>query len=97
MSTIAAETRAPEAEDSERRAYNAAFWQLGFSWRWDAETYRELAKIPHEKERIRAYLERHQPHLLRAYNVEFLCEMIRARKADPAAANAFSVNSATRT
>jgi hypothetical protein len=97
MNAMAVKPGTPEAEDSERRAYNAAFWRLGFSWQWDADIYRELAKIPHEAERIRAYLERHQPHLLRAYDVEFLCEMIRARKADPAAANAFSVNSATRT
>lgn len=64
------------AEDVERDAYNAAFSELEFSWRWDARTYRELLRIPEEKSRIRAYLEGQQPHLLRAYDPGFLCDLI---------------------
>lgn len=39
-------------------------------------------------------IERHQAHLLKAYDVDFLCEMIRRRKDNPAA-NAFGVNTGT--
>jgi hypothetical protein len=82
-------------EERERNAYNAAFWQLGLHWQWDAATYRELAAISQEKERIRAYVERHQPHLLKAYDLDFLCEVIAARKANPEVANAFGINCTT--
>lgn len=83
------------AEERELNAYNAAFWQLGLRWRWDATTYRELARVPQERERIRLYVERHQPHLLKAYDLDFLCEMIASRKANPGVAHAFAVNCAT--
>ena len=82
-------------DDGERSAFNTAFWRLGFRWRWDAATYRELARIPQERERVRAYLERHQPHLLKAYDSDFLCEMIVNCKSSPGAANAFGVNCGT--
>lgn len=91
------ETRAvlSEAEDGERRAYNTAFWRLGLRWEWDPATYRELARLPGERERIRAYVERHQPHLLKAYDLDFLCRIIRDSRERAGEASAFSVNSAT--
>ncbi len=95
MTAYSANTRLAEAEDGERRAYNAAFWQLGLHWQWDPATYRELARIPQEKERLRAYIESHQPHLLKAYDIDFLCAMITERKSRPGVANAFSVNCTT--
>lgn len=95
MTPDAVNTRLAEAEDGERRAYNIAFWQLGFRWRWDPATYRELAKIPQERDRVRAYVKNHQPHLLKAYELDFLCEMIVNRKSNPDVANAFGVNCAT--
>jgi hypothetical protein len=61
-------------------AYNAAFAELELSWRWDARTYGELLGIPDEKERIRVYVERHQTHLLRAYDISFLCDLIYKKK-----------------
>jgi hypothetical protein len=67
-------------QEAERHAYNAAFGELELSWRWDAQTYRELLGIAAEKDRIRAYIQRHQAHLLRAYDVAFLCELIYAKK-----------------
>ena len=73
--------RNPVIEDTDLHAYNGAFWDLGFKWQWDAGTYRELAGIASEKERIRAYLETHQPHLLRAYAPEFLVNLIHENKA----------------
>lgn len=61
-------------------AYNGAFWDLGFKWQWDATTYRELSGVGSEKERIRAYVERQQPHLLKAYEPDFLIDLIHENK-----------------
>lgn len=71
----------PEAaDDMHLSAYNGAFWDLGFKWQWDADTYRSLGDAADEKERIRAYVERHQPHLTRAYDMEFLIDLIHDHK-----------------
>jgi hypothetical protein len=61
-------------------AYNGAFWDLGFKWQWDGETYRALCGLGNEKQRIRAYLESQQPHLLKAYDPEFLVDLIHENK-----------------
>ncbi|MCW5605991.1 MAG: LysR family transcriptional regulator [Burkholderiales bacterium] len=68
------------ADDLQLSAYNGAFWDLGFKWQWDAATYRELCGVPGEKERIRAYVERHQPHLAAAYDLDFLAGLIHDHK-----------------
>lgn len=62
-------------------AFNAAFYELGLRWHWDVQTYQSLCPTTEEKERIRAYLESHQPHLLKAYDAEFLIEAIQTTKA----------------
>lgn len=72
--------RMPAKDEADLHAYNGAFWDLGFKWQWDGETYRALAGIAGEKERIRAYLELHQPHLLKAYDPEFLVNLIHENK-----------------
>jgi len=78
---VAAASAAPApSQEADRHAYNAAFSELELSWRWDAQTYRELLGMAAEKDRIRAYIQRHQAHLLRAYDVAFLCELIYAKK-----------------
>ena len=64
--------------DAHREAYNAAFEELGLNWNWDAATY---ARLPGTgAEGLRAYLEREQAHLLRAYEAEFLVSAIEAAK-----------------
>jgi hypothetical protein len=60
----------------ERSAFNAAFYELGLRWQWDDETYEALAADPCERQRVRRYLEREQPHLLRAYDADFLASAI---------------------
>lgn len=70
----------PEADEVDRCAYNGAFWDIGFRWQWDANTYRELCRMPEEKARLRAYVERHQPHLFSAYDPDFLIDLILANK-----------------
>ncbi|RJF96674.1 hypothetical protein D3870_19860 [Noviherbaspirillum cavernae] len=63
-------------------AYNAAFYELGLGWHWDTDTYRNL--LPDSagaSDRIRSYLEVQQPHLLKAYDADFLIEAIQMAKA----------------
>ena len=62
--------------ERERLAYNAAFCELELNWHWDCDTYARLLAIEEEKRRIEAYIERHQPHLLRAYDAAFLSNLI---------------------
>jgi hypothetical protein len=64
-----------------RNAYNAAFYELGLRWHWDADTYQNLQANDNESDRIRVYLESEQPHLLKAYDANFLIEAIQATKA----------------
>jgi hypothetical protein len=68
------------ADDSERNAYNATFYELGLRWHWDGETYERLLRHSAQPEaRIRYYLETHQPHLLTAYDAAFLAGVIQER------------------
>ena len=69
----------------DRNAYNAAFHELGFNWYWDRGTYDELMQRASDaSDRIRLYLETRQPHLLRAYDADFLVATIEAAKAQRA-------------
>jgi len=68
-------------EETDLHAYNGAFWDLGFKWQWDEMMYRELRGISSESERILNYLVNHQPHLLKAYEPEFLVSLIQRNKA----------------
>ena len=70
------------ANDLERDAYNAAFYELGLRWHWDDETYAGLLRHSEPPEtRIRHYLETRQPHLLKAYDAAFLVDVIQQRAA----------------
>lgn len=63
--------------DLDRDAYNAAFYELGLRFHWDADTYaRLLSGHTSPDARVRAYLEAQQPHLLRAYDAAFLVTAI---------------------
>ena len=75
---------------SELNAYNAAFYALGLRWHWDADTFAALQAFADPIERIRRYLETQHPHLLKAYDPEFLASAIETRKTHPAnAANGY--------
>jgi hypothetical protein len=60
--------------------FNAAFLELGFEWQWDPELYASLGRISGERERVATYVREHQPHLLRAYDLGFLCDVILAAR-----------------
>ncbi len=66
----------PSDAEIERSAYNAAFYELGLRWHWDDATYEQLASVTCERARLRHYLESMQPHLLRAYDADFLTDAI---------------------
>jgi hypothetical protein len=65
--------------ECERRAYNAAFEELGLNWHWDPVTFACLPGTGTEG--LRNYIEREQPHLLRAYEADFLVNAIETAKA----------------
>lgn len=66
----------PTDAEIERSAFNAAFYELGLRWHWDDATYERLATNPCDRSRVRHYLENVQPHLLRAYDADFLTDAI---------------------
>ena len=65
--------------DVPRQIYNAAFDELGLPWLWDAATYERLTG--YAAGGVRRYLETESPHLLRAYEPEFLVAAVEAAKA----------------
>lgn len=70
-----------DVDEVHRNAYNAAFNELGLTWHWDADTYATLSPDADEKDRIRVYIETQHPHLLKAYDAEFLINAIKTIKA----------------
>ena len=71
-----------EAGDRELNAYNAAFYELGLRWHWDSATYEALLSLGGDgPARVRHYLQSQQPHLLRAYDADFLVAMIEQKAA----------------
>jgi hypothetical protein len=67
-------------DENERNAYNATFYELGLHWYWDGQTYTDLLQSsPDPQERIRHYLQACQPHLLKAYEGDFLARVIQER------------------
>lgn len=69
-------------DEMERNAYNAAFYELGFRWHWDSDTFEQLQRqSSNAAEQIRHYLKTHQPHLLKAYDAAFLVDVIQQKKA----------------
>ena len=69
-----------ETSETERNAYNIAFCELGLEWHWDANTYNELRTVAKQKEPARTFLESQHPHLLRAYDVDFLVNAIDSKR-----------------
>ena len=59
--------------EAHRQAYNAAFEELGLNWHWDPVTY---ACLPEGAAGVRHYIQQEHPHLLRAYDADFLVNAI---------------------
>lgn len=72
---------APGATDEAMcNAYNAAFAALELDWHWDRETYSSLAADADGRAAVRAYVEQHRPHLLRAYGVDCLVDAVESTR-----------------
>jgi len=72
---------ASDVADLHRNAYNAAFYELGLRWHWDAETGHDLSDREGSKQCLRNYLENDQAHLLKVYEADFLIDAIQSAKA----------------
>jgi hypothetical protein len=68
---------------TDRKALNRAFWDLGLRFQWDEATWATMSGLPDLRSQLAYYLERHQPHLLAAYDVEFLKCIIEERLSCP--------------
>lgn len=75
-----AQIRADHSEDAHLSAYNAAFSDLGLRFRWDRATLDMLREFSGESARITAYIERYHSHLHRAYDADFLAQLILHKK-----------------
>lgn len=71
---------APLPDDAHLSAYNAAFSDLGLRFRWDRATLDVLREFNGEATRITAYIERFHAHLHRAYDADFLAQLILHKK-----------------
>jgi hypothetical protein len=71
---------ARDAQEMHLSAYNAAFYELGLKWHWDMATYQTILSCADDKSRIRKYIETRHPHLLNAYDIDFLADAIHAAK-----------------
>lgn len=74
LQTLHAPAPTDPASEAHRHAYNAAFQELDLPWHWDARTFAALQ--PTGRAGVRAWVEREQPHLLRAYELDFLVDAI---------------------
>ncbi|OLL29144.1 hypothetical protein BTH42_23890 [Burkholderia sp. SRS-W-2-2016] len=78
--SLGTDQRDAHPDDAHLSAYNAAFSDLGLRFRWDRATLDMLKEFNSESARITAYIERYHNHLHRAYDAEFLAQMILHRK-----------------
>ncbi|WP_144148412.1 hypothetical protein [Paraburkholderia sp. BCC1884] len=76
----AARAPANHPDDAHLSAYNAAFSDLGLRFRWDLTTLDVLREFQSEAARITAYIERFHAHLHRAYDADFLAQLILNKK-----------------
>ncbi len=66
-----------------REALNAAFWDLGLRFQWDAATWGLLVQMETLEAQLAYYLEHWQPHLLSVYPPAFLANLVETRLALP--------------
>lgn len=81
VNPVSKQDAADNTAEIQRNAYNAAFNELGLPWYWDVSTHQRLASNPEAKEPVQVYLETQQPHLLKAYEADFLVNAVQATKA----------------
>ncbi len=73
---IEAPTAPAATDEATRNAYNTTFAAMELDWHWDRETYSRLRADGDGRAALRAYVQQHRPHLLRAYGVDCLINAI---------------------
>jgi hypothetical protein len=68
------------ADEAARNTYNAAFSQMEIDWHWDPATYLEL--LADGSQPVRSFVQRHRPHLLRAYGIDCLVDAVETTRRD---------------
>ena len=65
-----------ESEEIHRASFNEAFKEFGLNWYWDEAIYRELVFIGGGKERIKHYITRAWPEMLKQKNLTKYIESV---------------------
>jgi HAD superfamily hydrolase (TIGR01509 family) len=73
-------TLADTERDGHRVAFNKAFTEAGLDWNWDIALYGELLAVTGGKERMRFFLEKHDPQLLEEAGIEEKIAELHRRK-----------------
>ena len=69
-----------ESEEFHRLAFNESFKEFGLDWFWDEAIYKELTLIEGGKERIKHYMERAWPEMLKFKNLSSYIKSIHDSK-----------------
>ncbi len=69
-----------ETEEAHRAAFNRAFAAFGLPWVWDQALYRVLLRVAGGKERIRAFIGRHDPNRATPENLDTLIGALHRHK-----------------
>jgi HAD superfamily hydrolase (TIGR01509 family) len=69
-----------ETEDTHRKAFNQAFDKNGLPWHWHRQLYRQLLKVSGGKERIRHFIETHEPDRLLSKHLDGFIRDLHAAK-----------------
>lgn len=77
---VAPRVPASAVEDPDLAAFNAAFGALDLDWHWDPELYRSLPHDGDDRATLGAWLSEHRAHLLKVYDLTFLCDAVLAAK-----------------
>lgn len=73
-------TLADTERDGHRIAFNKAFAEADLDWHWDIALYGELLAVTGGKERMRFFLEKHNPQLLEEAGIEEKIAELHRRK-----------------
>ena len=73
-------TLADTEREGHRRAFNAAFAEVGLDWTWSEDLYAELLAVTGGKERIAYFVERWQPELADRSDLDGLAADLHQRK-----------------
>ena len=72
-----------DAPNAGRDALNAAFWDLGLRFQWDAATWTVLVELESPEAHLDYYLRHWQPPLLGVGAPVFLSRLVATRLAQP--------------